>query len=394
MVVHLNEHLSSLDIQQEGEAELVSSSSSSEEEEEDEEEEQEEEEAENVTLGFVEKRKNPRTLQRQFFPSKAGGQPAWLEPDNLPTGDSCICDICGGPLQFLLQVYAPISEYEYTFHRTLFVFMCPSMTCLVKDQLEQKNAKSGKIARRYLLFFRSKLLSTLCTWCGTWKGNKICSGCKQANYCSEKHQMIHWRGGHNNDCNKTGASPQSVGCSSRCKTSSKASPIVSNKVASASQWPEYEIINEDESAFFMEDMEAKGLETSLVSQNHMDGALQSLVDKFVGSNDRESWASFQSRIALAPEQVMRYCREVDSKPLWPSLNSRPMDADIPTCEHCGSRRGFEFQVLPQLLYYFHVKNDDDSIDWATIVIHTCGSSCDTGPTYKEEFAWVQLCSTP
>lgn len=41
----------------------------------DEDDEEEEEDEEGVTLGFVEKPKNPRSLLRHLFPSKAGGVP-------------------------------------------------------------------------------------------------------------------------------------------------------------------------------------------------------------------------------------------------------------------------------------------------------------------------------
>lgn len=93
-------------------------------------------EAEPVTLGFVEKPKNGWSLLCHMFPSKAGGLPvcfeslslsvnlffliiynflgfwiiqiicaqAWLDPINLPSGKSSLCDICQTPLQFLLQV--------------------------------------------------------------------------------------------------------------------------------------------------------------------------------------------------------------------------------------------------------------------------------------------------
>ena len=33
--------------------------------------------------------------------------------------------------------YAPLVEKESAFHRTLFVFMCPSMACLLQDQHKQ-----------------------------------------------------------------------------------------------------------------------------------------------------------------------------------------------------------------------------------------------------------------
>lgn len=148
----------------------------------------------------------------------------------------------------------------------------------------------------------------------------------------------------------------------------------------------------------------------------------------------------------------RYCRNVCSRPLWPMSSGQPSTADIPNCSYCGKPRCFEFQVvllhpfllkdidvskilsqravaetppchftmiciyfralicvpsrtgwpfwslpsifqvLPQLLYYFGVKNDADSLDWATIVVYSCEASCDAAMGYKEEFAWVQVSS--
>lgn len=44
------------------------------------EDEDEEEEEEGVTLGFLEKPKNPRFLLRHLFPSKAGGVPVIAKP--------------------------------------------------------------------------------------------------------------------------------------------------------------------------------------------------------------------------------------------------------------------------------------------------------------------------
>lgn len=69
-------------------------------------EEDENEDREPVTLGFVEKPKNPTSLLRHFFPSKAGGVPAWLDPLNLPGVKSRSCGFCENPLQFLLQVFS------------------------------------------------------------------------------------------------------------------------------------------------------------------------------------------------------------------------------------------------------------------------------------------------
>jgi len=55
------------------------------------------------------------------------------------------------PFCFLLivKVYAPLTEKDSTFHRTLFLFMCTSMTCLLKDQHEQWKRNQDKQSRRY-----------------------------------------------------------------------------------------------------------------------------------------------------------------------------------------------------------------------------------------------------
>ncbi|XP_022891919.1 programmed cell death protein 2-like [Olea europaea var. sylvestris] len=386
-------------------------------------EDEDDEERVLVTFGFVEKPKNKWSLLRHYFPSKAGGTSAWLDPINLPSEKANLCDFCSEPLQFLLQVYAPLSE-ESTFHRTLFVFMCPSMTCLLRDQHEQckrhpeKPCRSVKVFRCQLpctnLFYSSDAPhedgieqpltagAKLCNWCGTWKGDKVCSSCREARYCSGKHQAAHWRSGHR---------------------------IVAQKfylqiVASNSLWPQYMITNEDECEFEQE-MSDSEYSNALVSGNRVDESVKSLMDDFAGDDDKRSWSSFQEIISRAPEQVLRYCRSAKARALWPVYSGQPSRSDIPACNYCGGTRGFEFQtnfnylgfiavrkllarldysnshnqsgwkgslmVLPQLLYYFGVQNDVDSLDWATIVVYTCETSC-KGEGYKEEFVWVQLAS--
>ncbi|XP_027182058.1 uncharacterized protein LOC113779639 isoform X2 [Coffea eugenioides] len=197
--------------------------------EEEDDDEEEEEGEEPVSLGFVESPKHSWSLSRELFPSVAGGTPAWLDPTNLPSGRSCLCDFCAQPLQFLLQVYAPLLHKESTFHRTLFVFICPSMSCLLKDQHDQwkrqpeKAFRSVKVFRcqlpRFNSFYssepprhdgsdrRTRNGAILCSWCGTWRGDKICSNCRIARYCSEKHQTAHWRSGHKIECRQPYMAP-------------------------------------------------------------------------------------------------------------------------------------------------------------------------------------------
>ncbi|KAL5699268.1 hypothetical protein ACHQM5_030197 [Ranunculus cassubicifolius] len=201
---------------------------------EDEFEDDDDEEGEPMELGFVEKPNNPISLLRQFFPSKAGGIPAWLDPIHLPPEKYRLCGFCEEPLQFLLQIYAPRRKEKATFHRTLFVFMCPSMACLRRDQHQQWKRKPEKQSRSVKVFRCQLPLSNpfysseppshddtkpscdgaaLCGWCGTWKGDKVCSICRKARYCSVKHQVLDWRSGHKLDCQQMSISFQSSGSS-------------------------------------------------------------------------------------------------------------------------------------------------------------------------------------
>lgn len=373
-----------------------------------EDEDDEDDDEEPVTLGFVEKPKNQWSLLPHLFPSKAGGFPAWLDPINLPSGQSCVCGICGGPLQFLLQVYAPLFETESTFHRTLFIFMCASMKCLLQDQHEQWKRHPEK-ASRSLKIFRcqlprsnpfyssepprhdgtdkpSEVGAALCCWCGTWKGDKVCSSCRRARYCSEKHQAIHWRSGHKTDCRQ-----MSIASLASDSSSNKSSAETKN-VASNTLWPQYEIVNEDEPEADTDMSDNNGYANALVSGSQVDEGVKSLLESFEGDGDKKSWATFQERVSRAPEQVLRYCRYARARPLWPMSSGRPSKTDIPKCSYCGGLRSFELQILPQLLYYFGVNNDVDSLDWATIVVYTCEASCGGSMAYKEESAWVQLAS--
>ncbi|CAL4913993.1 unnamed protein product [Urochloa decumbens] len=364
--------------------------------------EDEEEEAE-VTIGVLTKPERPGLLLRHLFPSKAGGIPAWLDPVNLPSGKSSCCGFCGEPLRFVLQIYAPIDDNDAAFHRTLFVFMCPSMACLLRDQHEQWKHKHGNPCRSVKVF-RCQLPRTnafysteppkydssdkplclgapVCHWCGTWKGDKICSSCKKARYCSEKHQALHWRTGHKNDC---------LQLISSSDASKSVLPAI-GKVHAGTSWPEFEIKIDYEDTFDSDSCDETNSK-SLVMQRHRkpDDMMQSWMDQFEADADNKCWASFQERVLRAPMQVLRYCREPNAKPLWALSSGCPSNADIPSCSFCKGPLCYEFQIMPQLLYYFGVGNQPDSLDWATIAVYTCQGSCDQSVSYKEEFAWVQL----
>ncbi|OMO55557.1 Zinc finger, MYND-type [Corchorus capsularis] len=287
--------------------------------------------------------------------------------------------------------------------------MCISMKCLSQDQHEQwkrhpeKQSRSVKVFRCQLPcanpFYSSEAPkgnatdkpltpgAPLCAWCGTWKGNEFCTDCKIAQYCSSEHKAMHSSSGHKLECQQLSLSSNS---SDPNACNSGIQQIRKRKVASRSLWPEFEMKNEHESEYDTDLSEDdRCTDNSLVPSNKIDYSMKSLEKYFEEDGEKNSNAVFQRQISKAPEQVLRYCRSANSKPLWPMSSGRPSKADIPRCKHCGGPLCFEFQILPQLLYFFGVKDDNESLDWATIAVYTCESSCE-GVGYKEEFAWVQL----
>ncbi|XP_078445258.1 zinc finger (MYND type) family protein / programmed cell death 2 C-terminal domain-containing protein isoform X2 [Wolffia australiana] len=352
--------------------------------------------------------KNPR-IPSSFSVTSSPAKPAWLDPLNLPSEKSRVCGFCGEPLQFLLQVYAPLSDKEIAFHRTLYVFLCPSMACLLRDQHEQWKRRVDNPSRSVRVFRCQLPLSNpfypgepplrdgsakpsghgaaLCSWCGTWKGEKLCSSCRRARYCSEKHQILHWRSGHKVECR------QFISLQSDDFILNRLNEKMAEerKFASSMLWPEYEITIDDEYVPDDETSGPNGSHLSLVTKSEdSNDVFQSLFNKFEMDSDKRAWASFQERMVHNPAQVLRYLRDTRAKPLWPLPSGRPSESDIPKCCYCGGSLCYEFQILPQLLYYFNVKNETGSLDWATIAVYSCSDSCEAGNGYKEEFAWVQL----
>ncbi|KAM0927653.1 hypothetical protein ACQ4PT_002732 [Festuca glaucescens] len=274
----------------------------------------------------------------------------WLDPVNLPSGRSSCCDFCGDPLRFVLQDNSPIYWKEAAYHRTLFVFMCPSMACLLLDQHEQVKdratnpRRSVKVLRCQLpknnAFYTAEdpiesqcsgaLHARLCDWCGTWKGENLCNSCKKASYCSVKHQELHWCASHENDC-----------C--RIPGSSNASILPDEaEVFAGPAWPEYMVVYEDEPSSLSSSDEDESELMVAQEQVEPDLMMQLFMDQFEADEDNTYLASFLERISRDGSQVLRYCGEKNAEPLWAASTGSLAGADIPLCIYCNGPLGYEF----------------------------------------------------
>ncbi|KAM3876963.1 programmed cell death protein 2 [Diretmus argenteus] len=339
-----------------------------------------------VILGFMEDAE-PWQLRSSQFPSKVGGRPAWLSQRDLPCLAGMECEICRLPMAFLLQVYAPISGQDRTFHRTLFLFCCKTPDCYTHNDSRCMKVFRSQLPRRNEFYCydpppefecptdpepdQSVLPVSgvkLCWMCGC-PGNKACSRCHTVTYCSKHHQTLHWKHTHKRECCSQDASVVT------------ASPFL---------FPESDLVTEPEE----KEEETKDKEEE--ESAHMSADVPSLAEALAEvdleemamheTEDTKVFQRFKKRIAPEPHQVLRYSR--GGSPLWVSSQHIPSDQDIPPCT-CGAKRIFEFQVMPQLLNSLCVDSAGASIDWGTLAVYTCSVSCNHDNHYCPEFIWKQ-----
>ncbi|KAK1443220.1 pcdc2 programmed cell death protein 2 like protein [Babesia gibsoni] len=333
---------------------------------------------------------DPWKFQRQFFPSKLGGFPAWLEPQCLPLESSLSCQRCSSVMTFVLQLYAPDDEQPSgdSFHRTLYLFACqPCKTQwrAFRSQLPRKN-------KHYP--FHPEKEGTLFPQPDPYMANQCCMACGMpsanphdgsiplpiSGKIQDVPEGIEWRALH-----------------PRCQIAVKHQTLEATLPESLLDICEGEIKHPDnylqhEKELYRRYQEAKAKGDG---EDELDESEEQAIENI--QKERlvvdHSFDSFCQRTTA--QDVIYYCR--DGQPMWISdktialtcadtKNGVTSDRVVPPCELCASPRSFEFQVLPQMI--FHLGNV--ALDFATVAVYTCSSSCQLHGTYKEEFVYVEL----
>ncbi|GJQ09396.1 hypothetical protein GpartN1_g1187.t1 [Galdieria partita] len=332
---------------------------------------------------------DPRVSGRFAFPCKVGSRPAWLEAKNLPNTSDLLCGTCSQRLEFLLQVYAPLDreivEHEEAFHRMLYVFYCVNPHCLkendfckvFRSQLPAENPfYSNQFESNLQLGLEKDFCEAevnVCVVCCLAATN-ICGKCRRRYYCSRECQWIDWRWGHKNSCSLHSFSSKTEGL--------------------YYYFPPFLLdISEEEPE------EAPCLD-DLTSNNMNSKEDEDLEETGSDSARDKVFEKFQLRVQKEPSQVVRYAPRDDRlEPLWFRKEGRILyESDIPPCAYCGKPRVYEFQVMPQLIYYLQramdssdIKNGSskvryvkDILDFGTIVVYTCRTSCSLRKQMDEE----------
>lgn len=367
---------------------------------------------------------------------KIGGRPSWLNPRDLPESPLRCRGLCskskdgtkkeGTPLRFIVQLYCPaddVTENEAAFHRSMYVFACPtccSSTSWLDSDSPDKYSDCVRVLRCQLPkqneFYPSVgneddydgdewTKHTSEYWSKMTKNDKLnlCAVCGQLGkgkcpkqklwFCGSDHQKEHLRA---SKMQTQSGSESKYEVSLRylpslcyeselaveeepriCEASGEASPNDSTKKDPRKPLFQSKDITDDDA-----DLEQSDL-------NALTGAslTEAVTDPIT--------LAFYARMAIGGkendvrDQSFRYSRWPDLEnaarksgggerddegdgddlgPLWimsdhrpPPSSSTEMLAFPPPCQYCGAPRSFEFQILPQMLHYLMKEPGSSSI---------------------------------
>eukprot|EP00727_Mastigamoeba_balamuthi_P000007 m51a1_g10002 putative programmed cell death protein 2 (371) ;mRNA; f:78349-79754 len=351
-----------------------------------------------VMCGFCEEPEDAYDLTSPAFPNKAGGKPAWLALDRLPSPESLTCDKCHVPMSFLLQTYAPLDSLSHAFHRTLFIFCCRSCSSakVFRGQLPDSNPyyelEDARVDHAGVKEGAER--SPLCVVCGCW-GPKQCARC-HTRYCSGLHQKLDWAAGHSKECAALASGEQKDPREHQHNCVLPETEIVTEEGTHPKPGPEAaEAFARRDAEEIQRKLEAmkSNKKASMYEQEDLEEAVKGLETtegSGPGAHPRDKlFERFTKRLQRAPDQVLRYDR--GGKPLWHN-DKGLLEGEAPKCGVCGGDRVFEMQVLPQLLQLLGLPAEGD-LDFGTLAVYTCRNSCQPADpvkcAYVEEYVWNQ-----
>lgn len=260
-----------------------------------------------LELGFIEEVDDELLLTSQFFPSKIGGKPAWLELQGIPSVADLSCKNCNNPMHFLAQLYCPIDGEAACFHRIIYIFCCKDEQChrdsadncflVYRNQLPRNNkfySNQPPDRQNPQDSYDHSLIGkwcTLCSLCGI-PSEKHCSKCGAA-YCCRQHQVFDWKNGHRENC------------SSGIETTTSITTLANRRYL----FPQYEICIDDDSGDDQSDQpsnspkseDCHSYATSELANQITEADLKSLEDH----NHDEIFLEFKEKIKQEPDQVLQ-----------------------------------------------------------------------------------------
>lgn len=307
------------------------------------------------------------------FPSTIGGLPFWPKSVAPLAGRSeeFLCKTCQQSMPLLCQVYAPLDWIDVAYHRFISLFVCTRATCWSKKDC--------------VLALRSQLRKdeppvdvkaiTLCSVCGK-PAFKACGKCHTRHYCSSGHQVIDWKAGHKLCCGKGEEEPR--------RNFEEDGLVTLKRMVIESEEEKYEFDKES----VLEMANANSALVSVDTRAKLAPLTPEQMKLMENSKKADStFLKFQHRTQNYQDQILRYSFGA-KKPLW--VNSeRQLIGAPPCCPLCGAKRVYEFQVMPQLLYFLKVDvREETAMDWSSLIVYSCEKSCEPLDGYALEFVFI------
>ncbi|KAK9174093.1 Programmed cell death protein 2 C-terminal putative domain protein [Cryptosporidium meleagridis] len=391
-----------------------------------------------VLLGYLEKPRTPLVLDSRYFPSKFGGKPAWLNPQNLPQYRDLQCNICGTRMRFLLQVYAPQDDREDLFHRSIFLFICTNCTCSVQAfrcQLPRMNeyydynpAPTSFLfedvnPEETILELKELQFNNICNTCGLPlsteskrqqsnthdKCNGIDSGTSKVildefsldiEICSteeEDEDDDQEEAQDDNSENDPGEETTPITGENDLGFEELSDKIDNINNESCNILGREQRINCEKKHFESVDkqnIDPKSSEYKLFQDykkkfsenidNVLDDSEMKAFGKISNSNTEKDilFDKFINNSRKYPGHIIRYSHK--GSPLW--ISDKNIPSETPQkCPLCNSNRVFEFQIQPEAIVLGNLPN---KVEFGVIAVFTCSNNCQID-YYAPEYVLIQ-----
>ncbi|KAJ4760360.1 Programmed cell death protein 2-like [Rhynchospora pubera] len=326
------------------------------------------------------------------YTSKIGGLPDWPDLDIPVSGKLLLCDLCGGKLCLVAQIYAPLSMAERSIdERVIYVLGCMKKDC-------GSNPQSWRVLR--LQRCKQDIES---------KDEPLKAEQPEEESTSVAEDKPTSQSSSVKVCDDED-SDSDIDLDDLAQALEQAATLASNSKKQDGTKHTRKIVEGPVAKKLIDDLTTPVLpcfyiysqrnssEGRMDKANFVGGSSISLkeIEKSSGNeSEGESWEGeayeydkalgadrtylkFKKQLDAYPEQCFRY--SYGGNALFPVANVPKPGA----CKICGSARRFELQLMPPLLYFLQEASDDSSNfsingwTWLTIIIFTCPKNCCSG----------------
>ncbi|XP_066525358.1 programmed cell death protein 2-like [Hoplias malabaricus] len=336
-----------------------------------------------------------------YYTNKVGGS-----PDLIP-GVSHVnkqCSLCDGTLSHVVQIYCPLAASSY--HRTINVFACTNQQCCgrpqswkaIRSQVLESEVKQNSEHQDFSVGKEKQEAAMSTTdWCDEaddW-------GMEAEDNKPENSSQTNINMAPTVEDNFTNGSDVSTRLQGLCLNSPQESGGAVIPTSVSTFQPFYISVVEESDLVGYSDLEhANRLLREYEERERLavgdirsceGGGGEEKYEKTEAKHGDAVFSCFMKKISLCPEQILRY--SWSGSPLFIAEPPSDMNKMVPACEHCGSPRVFEFQLMPALVSLLRSTDISSELvlEFGTVLVYTCRDSCWT-PGSKvpvEEFLFVQ-----